>query len=485
MNTKQMARAPLNRSTSRRALAAAFAACLSVGCGGGSGGNDAVALGTVVVTVVDALGAPVAGASVTVNSQTPHGRAAEFAGAQGFADARGVASVEVAPGNVWAEAYDESIGYFGDTPREPGIVLPPNGSVDITVTVHPSANPSLGIAPAAVSADAIADDGRSFEFTLKAIAIGAEDGWDLTLADCVPDTNNDSPIHTPDCVGGQSEFDAPYSAAQGGNALAVQRVTGGAPTEFSAAVLLDQSSTFVANDAWDSRLSDTKYFLQYKRPTDRVVLAAFASDDAASGDLSPLPQEPVTIFPLENPQFTTAGTTYFSTIDDLDSLEGGASPLYASIDRMLDFTATDAPVNGRRAVVVLTGGHDDTCGSAVECEDALQNLIEKSRANAIPIFPISLMSGTKERQNLSRLAEFTGGAALWADSPQQVGILFGALNGVLGGTAAVQEMRFRLDSPITGAFQSGRTVFGIAQFDHCFLWGSCSSMAIPFAVRIP
>jgi hypothetical protein len=193
MNTKQMARAPLNRSTSRRALAAAFAACLSVGCGGGSGGNDAVALGTVVVTVVDALGAPVAGASVTVNSQTPHGRAAEFAGAQGFADARGVASVEVAPGNVWAEAYDESIGYFGDTPREPGIVLPPNGSVDITVTVHPSANPSLGIAPAAVSADAIADDGRSFEFTLKAIAIGAEDGWDLTLADCVPDTNNDSP----------------------------------------------------------------------------------------------------------------------------------------------------------------------------------------------------------------------------------------------------------------------------------------------------
>jgi len=486
MNTKQMICATLNRSAARCALAAAFAAYLSVGCGGGGGnGGDSLTPknpGMVVVTVTDGLGAPVAGASVSVNSQTRHG----IWGASGFTDATGVATFDnVESGSVWVVAYDESIGYFGDTARDPGSALPPNGRINLAVTVHPSTNPSLGVAPAQVSANAITDDGRSFEFTLRVISIGAEDYWDLTLADCTPDTNNDSPIYNADCVEGQQDFDAPYSAVQGGHALASQGVTGVAPTAFSAAVLLDQGSAFVANDAWDWRLYDTKYFLQYKLPTDRVVLAAFASDDAASGDLSSLPEKPVTIFPVENPQFITAGTTYFSTIDGLDSLEGGASPLYASIDRMLDFTATQAPVAGHRAVVVLTDGHDDTCGSPVECENALQNLIDKSRANDIPIFPMGLMSGAKERYSLSRLAEFTGGVALWADSPQQVGILFGALNGVLGGTATVQEMRFRVDSPIPGAFQSGRTVFGTVQFDHCAPWDNCSSMAIPFAVRIP
>ncbi len=477
----------------------AIAAVVSVsGCGGGGGsGASDVAVtnstgstgapapaqtGTVDIVVKDALGAPVAGARVSLYSGA--GRSLLIADAGGKLTLDGVPSGTVrAYGDDGDEFVGHATGFSGDAS------LPANGRIQLTITVRPSAYPSIGVAGASVPAGGVSADGRMLRFELQLIYVGSDgaigqggivDG--LSVGGCIPETSNDTPRVQADCVVGPEGFDAAYGFL-GGYSLAEPARS---PEPYSATLLVDQSSHIVTNDPWRVRLFDLKYFLTTKGANDRVVLAAFASNDVASGDLSPLPQQPVTIFPVENPKFTTSAGDLFPTIDSLASLEGGAAPLYAAIDAAIDFTAANSSTGGRRAVVVLTDGRDDTCGSPTQCETARKALIEKSRTAGVPIVTLGLArpSGPANAKALSLLATDSGGTALWADDPTQLGILFRALTHVLDGSALIETVRLTIQSPTDGAFQSGRTVLGTAHYEACDL-GDCTSIDVPFAVRIP
>ena len=74
-----------------------------------------------------------------------------------------------------------------------------------------------------------------------------------------------------------------------------------------------------------------KYLQTRAEADDQVALAAFASDSTSTGAMSLLPTQPVTIYPVENPGFTSDGRAHFPTIDALASLEGGGSPLHAAV----------------------------------------------------------------------------------------------------------------------------------------------------------
>jgi hypothetical protein len=493
-----------SRWVSRPAPHALLATLLALGiaaCGGGGGGrSDSVGVAsgtaasgssaTVVITVTDAFGAPVQGAFATLES-------ARGAYSQAYTDSRGRAAfVNVPSGtaDLYAAASNTSTDDAPFAGYANGVTVPPTGRVELEITLRPAAPwTSIVVAPATVEPAGLAPDGRSLEFSLRLIYLpmglhgdyGGEELDTIAIRACTPDQNNDQPTYQADCVSGPAGFDAPYDVVEGGKPLAVTKVPGGASVPFTAALLLDQSHTITANDTFDSRLPAVKYFLISKGATAAVGLAAFAADDNSAGNLSPLPRKPVTILPQADSRFTTSGSDLFSTVDSLASSEGGVAPLYTSIDNMLDFTATNASIEGPRAVVVLTTGPDDTCGSAAQCQAAREALVEKSRATGVAIVSISL-TGESEQANghaLSEMAEASGGVTLWANYAKQLGALFGALPSLLDGSAEVRETTFRIESSIDGTFQSGRTVFGTLLFETCPY--GCIDTEIPFAVRIP
>jgi hypothetical protein len=445
-------------------LAAGVPGCGGGGSGGGVTGSSAAGnprpagpTGTVVVTVTDVLGAPVPDASVYVSSASWSGKAQS--------DANGQARFTGVPtGRVTASSSSDSpVDSIG---RSPEVDLVADAEVDVAVVVSPVPNRDGG--PGGIGAarvDAVSSDGRLLDFSLPVFDWGGVGS--ATISSCTPDPATE----TADCVIGPAGFDAPYSV----QSLQPTLIPGGEPAAFSAALLVDQSQYLAADDPWDYRFFDLKYFLVSKAPADRVLLAAFASDDVASGTLSQLPQKPVTLFPVENPAFTTASNGLFPTIDSLGSLEGGSAPLYAAIDAMLDYVAANTSAEERRALVVLTDGVDDTCGAPAQCDDARDRVADKSRAVAVPLAIVVVSGDLDGARMMARLAARSGGVVLWTFYMSDLGPVFGRLPGVINGSEATYEQRFRIESTTDGAFQSGRTVTGSMN------WGYD---ALPFAVQI-
>ena len=81
----------------------------------------------------------------------------------------------------------------------------------------------------------------------------------------------------------------------------------GASDPLAISLLLDQGASLAVTDPEDRRLLGAKYFQTQLDTDDQVLLAAFAADNASTGDAALLPSQPVTIFPVANPAFTTDG----------------------------------------------------------------------------------------------------------------------------------------------------------------------------------
>ena len=451
------------------------------GCGGGGGSESGP--GTVAVTLTNALGEPSAGVDVTLYPQAKQSGIYLTA----VADTSGRATFAAVPAGPWAVHADEgdvnaSTGYWGATDQ---VTVPKGGHVEAAMTLRPDAYPFAAVGPSSVQAASA--DGRTLEFSLRLFTF--PDFVLTDVRDCVPDAGNDAPTFKADCVEGAPGVDLAYEAADTLDPP-LTTIPGGSPKPFSVAVLMDQSGEMSLNDPSDLRLFALKYFLTTLQEDDRVLIGAFSADDTGTGHLSALPDTPVTVLPVgSTPAFAAADRAFFPSIDLLGMQEGGAAPLYASIDRMLELTAAGAAPVSRRAVVVLTDGLDRTCGSPAKCEAALQTLIAKSRATGIAIFTIGVRSANEiDRRAISELTDASGGASLWLFD-FQLGRAFGALSSLLDGSAEVTEWRFRIQSSNDGTFRSGRTVLGTAWagFTSCdgLSCGFSSGDLVPFAVRIP
>ena len=445
--------------------------------------------GTVVVTVTDSLGAPLAGAKVDINTYWVD------EDKQALADSNGRAEVK----DVIADTFSvtvygpESFGYA------PPRILAANGVLQVEVIAKPVAEASGGIAQALVPAGGVSDDGRTLEFSLQIVQVPNSDGeywaWGndaVRVVACDPDSGNDLPLFQPDCVSGPDGFDASYAAAGAGAALSVAAVEAlkgtNQPASVSTALLLDQSSGVIASDPADRRLFAAKYFLNSATTSSPMLLAAYAADSPATGQVALLPQKPVTIFPLENPYFTSTPREYFPTVDLLATLEGGSAPLYAAIDRLLDVVGNGPMGTGTdtTAIVVITDGHDDTCGSRAECQKVRDALIEKSRLSGVAIVTVGLAQaqGEADRESLGLLTGGTShGAAFWASDPKQLAPILGSVGEFLSDTKRILKADFRVQSPVAGAFAPGRTVLGQVRFEWC-PW-DCYYTNIPFVVRVP
>lgn len=463
------------------------------GCNGSSGGGlDTVGSaagnpprltkpdgrGTVVVTATDALGAPLAGAMVVIQTYWTDERK------QALADSNGRAEIK----DVIASALSVQVlgpYSFGFAPSRN---LAAGATLAVTVAAMPTVEDTGGIARAWVPAGGVSGDGRTLEFSLEIVQVTTSGeywayGTDaVRVAGCTPDPDNDVPRFRPDCVAGADGFDASYE----GSAVSVRKVdAAGHATPGAAALLVDQSTNVVVSDPADARLFAAKYFLALAGESVRTVLAAFSSDDPASGQFSLLPQKPVTVFPLESPRFTADGRSYFATVDQLGALEGGASPLFAAIDRTLDFAAAD-PHQGAKALVVVTNGRDDTCGTRSECRSVLDALVRKSKASGVAIVAVGLQdaAGTADHEALGLLSQGTAnGAAFWAPDPQQLTMVLGDVHSFLARSKDTLEVAFRIQSPVAGAFASGRTVIGQVSLQVC-AW-ECIPTVIPFVVQVP
>ncbi len=142
---------------------------------------------------------------------------------------------------------------------------------------------------------------------------------------------------------------------------------------YAAAMLMDQSNSIKFSDATDARIFATKVFMEKVGVSDRVVLSAFAATSASQ--IALIPTVPLHVYG----SFTSDGASYFDELNQLAALEGGTTPLYDSLDSMIDYTRTNAPTDiadRLKAVVLFTDGNDTVCPLAEQeaCKDnAIQN----------------------------------------------------------------------------------------------------------------
>ena len=486
-----------------RTLLLAAVAISMTGCSDSSGGgaaSDASAggnalqtrpdgRGTVVVMVTDVLGAPLAGATVDINTYWVDEDKRALTDASGRAEVK-----DVIADTFSVNAYGpDSFGYA------PQRKLVANGVLQVAVIAKPVAEATGGIARASVPTGGVSDDGRTLEFSLQIVQVPNSDGeywaWGndaVRVVACDPDPGNDLPLFQPDCVSGPDGFDASYAAAGTGAAMSVATIEAlnstNQPAPVSTALLLDQSSRVIASDPADRRLFAAKYFLNSATTSSPMLLAAYAADSPATGQVALLPRKPVTIFPLESPYFTFTPREYFPTVDLLATLEGGSAPLYTAIDRLLDVVGIGPMGTGTdtTAIVVITDGHDDTCGSRTECRKVRDALIEKSRQSGVDIVTVGLAraKGEADRESLGLLTGGTSrGAAFWASDPKQLASILGSVREFLSDTKRTLKADFRVQSPVAGAFAPGRTVLGQVRLEVC-PW-DCYYTDIPFVVRVP
>ena len=462
------------------------------GCGGGGAdqvtGNTGDDTSTVVVSVKDALDSPVAGASVTLTRQR--------ISRDGVTDETGAAVFRSVPEgelSVYARYEAASMVQFGSQS-----VVVGSGRSDVEVAVRPWPGGLLGVAPA--TRVSVAPDGRSMEFALRLrYQLGsrlarAGDGGDhgpnpyhMAVAACAPDTADDVPLVQADCVRGADGFDAPYEVVDFDEPVPAQDRTESGTTSSAVLLAIDQSSTMSDRDPLDQRLYAAKFFLKSKLPSTRVALAAFGSDAAGSGDLSPLPRKPVTVFPVDLPAFTTSSDDLLPIVDSLEQLEGGRSPTYGAMSALLDFAAAQTSAAEQKTLVVLSATPDDTCGSVSDCSNARNAVIEKSRKLGVALVMVHMKSESESigNEELAELAEGRGGSAFWAGSAGgELAGLFGNLGDVIDEPQDVLEARFRIQSSAAGVFRSGRTVLGTVQLEDC-TYGCWDAGTVPFAVRVP
>jgi hypothetical protein len=257
----------------------------------------------------------------------------------------------------------------------------------------------------------------------------------------------------------------------------------GQAVPYAATLMFDQSKSIIQNDPTDARLFSAKGFLRELGPSDLAGLAAFATDIQTSNGTALIPEKPVSIYPVGNPSFVSDGTSFFPTLDSLATLEGGGTPLYESLCRVMDFSAEfnfgpNAPANLRRAAVVFTDGRNEVGSTAGFICTKIEESIAKSAATNVDIFTIGL-SGEVDGQALARLADEGRGTFLFAEDTTQLITIYGSLGNLLSKSLTTYTLTYQISSTVAGAFNQGNSVLGALSVNT-----GATTVRLPFIVRI-
>jgi hypothetical protein len=428
------------------------------GGGGGGGGGTPGASDVLKVTVTDTFGAGVSGATVK-GPQT-----------SSITDAQGVAILLVDGSKGNADLAISRATFVDQS------VTAPAGAKEFTVTLL-RATSAAGSSLASRSGFLPTVNGTEMTFEIELVVVGGNSQpiEDLTLANftlrsCTPDAAN----NRTDCVRGPgADSDVAYVPAQS-TPETLTPILGQEANSYAAALLLDQSGSILQSDPTGARLFSAKAFLQGMGTDDRALLAAFASGSSAK-----IPTLPLTVYGPFRDKATAP--SYFPTLDSLSTLVGGDTPLYDSVDVLRQQVVSDAalPAGLAKALLVFTDGADTYCGGPETCRTRRKQSIDDAKADGVRLFTIGLSSGV-DIVALGELANQTGGALLYADSPEQLLPLYGSVGKLLSLSLPTYRLRWTVQAGTSGVFQPGSTLIGRVQVTT-----NAGTFDVPFTVGIP
>jgi hypothetical protein len=184
------------------------------------------------------------------------------------------------------------------------------------------------------------------------------------------------------------------------------------------------------------------------------------------------------------PGFVADGRSLFPTLDTFGSLEGGGTPLYESLCRVMTYM-TEPPVAGtlpaKMAAVVFTDGKDEPVTTTGFSCFTTTDVLDKSQQSGVNIFTIGL-AGEVDGKALAELAEGSGGTFLFAEDTTQLITIYGSLGNLLSGVLPTYKITYQITTDVAGAFQAGRAVLGVLNVST----GTTSTpvVKLPFIVRI-
>ena len=248
----------------------------------------------------------------------------------------------------------------------------------------------------------------------------------------------------------------------------------GPPSASATALLLEQSAPLSGFDPEKRHLAAVNAFLGLLTAPDSVLLASYGG---------PSQSEVLTTYG----PFTSDGALFHDAVEALSSDDGALNPLYAGLDGMLSWTATQAigGTAGHKTIVLVSGGWswpDDDCAANWTCPHASRVAIaEKSRALGIPVVAI----GGKEPA--ADIAARTGGSSVMISDPEQYAVVLGNLQAIVMRRVGFNRVRLVLDagavygSQAERTFESGNTVWTYVGVRVA----SGSNLLIPVVIPIP
>jgi hypothetical protein len=422
--------------------------CLGlVACGGGGGGGT-VNLGALRVTVTDSYHTPVAGATVraTVATSTQ----------TGTTDSTGVANLVSLPGTA---SVTVSRTTFITTPPSQVTIIA-NQVTYLAETLQRQKAPAGG---SLTSRDTpvVSNDGQNLTFQIELVIVDGNSqpitglgAPAFTLLNC-----------TTNCVSGSSATYNPTTA----NPTALTVVPGQTAQPYDAALMMDQSGSIATSDPTGARLYSAKAFLDNLGSSDYVLLSAFASGNPSF----PSNQYLETYPPFRSSTTLSTAPSYYSTLDSFAGQESGNTPLYDALHDLINGWSTYSPHSNAKAVVIFTDGEDTASVWT------LDQVISTANSDGVRVFTIGLSSNVNF-ETLGKLANDTGGAFLFASSPEQLIPLYGSVGNLLSLSLPTYRLTWTITASSPSTFQSGDTLIGTVQVN-----AGGSTFNVPFIVGIP
>jgi Carboxypeptidase regulatory-like domain/von Willebrand factor type A domain len=428
--------------------------------------------GSIAATVTDEFGAPVSNAVISAtNEGTTVTRNTTSNGT--------VSLVGLPTGTVSVSV--TATGF--NAPAAQNVTVVNNTSVPFTIALQRATQAAGGFVLSRVVGTPT-NNGQTVQFRLQLLVIDQDSQAvtnltpaDMTLQNCTPDSTTTGP----DCL---RNTDAAYTVTAvpaAPDTFKLIQPPLDAPYPYAAAMLLDQSNSIKTSDPTDARIFASKVFMESVGANDRVVLSVFADDSATEPtNVAKIPTPPLHIYG----QFTGDGASYFDELDQLASLEGGTTPLYQSLNDMIDYTqaAPAGVANERKAVVLFSDGEDTSaaCAGVLEVNCRNNSITNATAAgNEVDIFTIGL-SGKVNFEAMAELADRAGGVFLFAESANQLIPIYGALGNLLSDSLAKYEVTWTIQAAAANTFVSGRTILGEVQIRT-----SSNPVNLPIIVRIP
>ena len=228
---------------------------------------------------------------------------------------------------------------------------------------------------------------------------------------------------------------------------------------YSATLLLDQSKSTRETDPQNHRIQASRIFGQALGEQDYVSLASFSAH-----------------YPAPYVRFHTDYTQDTATLNDgLDKLlrfSDGGTPLFQAVDYTITHTTKQAS-GDNRAIVLFTDGQDTEGGVS------LDQIIDRANKNNIQIYTVGL-SQDVEVGVLSKMAQETGGAFIWAENARQLISGFGTLGNLLSGEAPYYQTQWEVTTT-----SSLKGTGAIVVVDVVVALPNDDPFIVPFEVTIP